>query len=88
MAHSVVMDEWQLDEEHDIVVALINHEGRWRVDARVWFRDEDGALRPGKGLALGIKHVERLADAIEKTRRGAVARFLVRPKESAGAEAV
>jgi hypothetical protein len=86
LTHSIVMDEWQLDDQHDIVVALINYEGRWRVDARVWLR-EDGALRPGKGLALGVKHLERLADAIEKTRRGAAARFLIKPKESAGADA-
>jgi hypothetical protein len=75
--HTTIMDEWRIDDDHNVVVALINHKDRWRVDARIRFRAEDGALHPGKGLAIGVKHVERLADAIEKVRRGAVARFLI-----------
>jgi len=82
MTHTTVMDEWLIDDDHQVVVSLVRHEGRWRVDARVWFRDEDGAFRPGKGLTLGIRHLERLARAIEKTHRGAVARFLIDPPSS------
>jgi hypothetical protein len=86
MTHTAVMDEWLIDDNHMVVVALVRHEGRWRVDARVWFRaDVDGAFHPGKGLALGIKHLERLAAAIEKTHRGAVARFLIDPPPSSQA---
>jgi hypothetical protein len=81
MAYTAVMDESSLDDDRTVIVALIDHEGRWRVDARVWFRAEDGIPRPGKGLALGVRHVERLAAAIEKARRGAAARFLIKPKE-------
>jgi hypothetical protein len=73
------MDEWMLDDDHQCVVALVEYGGRWRIDARIWFRAEDGMLRPGKGLALGIVHTERLAGAVEKARRGAVARFLIAP---------
>jgi hypothetical protein len=81
MAHTAVMDEWPLDDDRTIIVALIEHEGRWRVDARFWLRAADGQLYPDKGLAVGVRHIERLADAIEKARRGAAARFLIKSKE-------
>jgi hypothetical protein len=73
------MDEWLLDDDHTCVVALVEQQGRWRIDARIWFRAENGSLRPGKGLALGIRHLERLAAAIEKAHRGAVGRLLISP---------
>jgi hypothetical protein len=84
MTHTAIMDQWAIDDDHEIIVALISHEGRWRVDARIWFRsgNDDKTLRPGKGLALGIKHLTRLAAAIEKTRRGAISRFLITPPSS------
>jgi hypothetical protein len=80
VTHTTIMDERPIDDHRKVVVALIRHDGRWRVDARVWFRNgEDGAFDPGKGLALGIRRLERLAAAVEKTHRGAVARFLIDP---------
>jgi hypothetical protein len=86
MTHSAVMDEWQLDDDRRMIVALINHEGRWRVDARIWFRAEDGSFTPGRGLALSVRHLERLTRAIEKTRRGAVGRFLITLAQSSGTD--
>jgi len=79
MTHTAVMDEWPLDDDRRVVIALILFQGRWRVEGRIWFRADDGSIRPGRGLALGVKHLERLAAAIEKTRRGAVARDLIPP---------
>jgi hypothetical protein len=77
MTHTAVMDEWQLDDNRRVVVALIYFDGRWRVEGRTWFRADDGSIRPGGGLVLGIQHLERLAAAIAKARRGAVARDLI-----------
>lgn len=83
MTHTAVMDQWAIDDDHEIIVALINYKGRWRVDARIWFRSEDDKmLYAGKGLALDIKHLSRLAAAVEKTRRGAISRFLISPPSS------
>jgi hypothetical protein len=81
-SHSVIMDEWRVDNHRQVVIALIHHEGRCRVDARVWSRNEDGSFKPGKGLALGARHLPRLAAAIEKSRRGAMGRFLLEPAQS------
>ena len=84
MTHSVVMDQWPLDDNRRVEIALILFEDRWRVDCRIWFRADDGSMCPGRGLALGIKHLERLAAAIEKVRRGAVARDLIPPPRAEG----
>jgi hypothetical protein len=86
MTHTVVMDDWPLDDDRRVVIALIHHEGRWRVDARIWFHADDGSIRPGKGLALPIRHLERLAAAIDKARCGAVARDLIPPPRAEDSE--
>jgi hypothetical protein len=84
MTHTAVIDEWPIDDDRRVVIALIHHEGRWRVDGRIWMRAEDGSIHPGKGLALAVKHLERLAGALEKARRGAVARDLIPPPRAEG----
>jgi Transcriptional Coactivator p15 (PC4) len=39
------------------------------ISIRKWFEADDGALRPGKqGIALNIKHLPQLADALIKAR--------------------
>lgn len=70
MTHRVMIDGWW----------LVEYTGRWRFDTRVWFRAEDGSMRAGRnGLALGVRHLERLTAATEKAYRGAVGRFLITP---------
>jgi hypothetical protein len=88
VTHTAIMDEWRLDDDRLLVIALIHYEGRWRVDARVWIRSEDGSFKPGRGLSLGVWHLPRLAAAIEKSYRGAIARFLVEPARSTEADEV
>jgi hypothetical protein len=88
VTHTVIMDGWPLDDDRLVVIALIHHEGRWRVDSRVWIRSEEGSFKPGKGLSLGVRHLPRLAAAIEKSHRGAIARFLVEPAQSTEADEV
>jgi hypothetical protein len=86
MSYSAIMDEWWLDDDHQLTVSLVEHAGRWRIDIRVLFRAEDGSMQAGRnGLALGIRHLERLAAAVKKAHRGAVTRFLItsaQPTES------
>ena len=82
MAHTIIMDEWPVGDDRWIVVSLVEFDGRWRLDLRIWFRAEDGSVRPGRGLGLRVWHLDRLAAAIEKARRGAVARELIPPRRS------
>jgi hypothetical protein len=49
------------------------------ISLRRTFRAEDGSIRPGRGLALSVRHLERLTATVEKARRGAVARDLIPP---------
>jgi hypothetical protein len=47
-------------------VALDRYSGRHTINARVWYRDGD-QIKPGKsGIALGVKHLPALADALGK----------------------
>jgi hypothetical protein len=81
VAHVVPIDEWALTDDRTIIVSLIESRGRWRFEMGIWFRDQNGdEYRDGR-VVLGVRHLERLANAVEKARRGAVARYLIKPKE-------
>ena len=79
MRHTIDIDEWPLDRERHIWirVRLVLYEGRWRIDVRIWSIGDDGTERPGKALALGVRHLERLKNAVTKAYVGAVARDLI-----------
>lgn len=62
----VFVDDWPLTRDQTCLVELVNYEGRWRLDVRVWFRSPDGVQHPGKGLAVSVLHIPRLASALEK----------------------
>lgn len=84
MNHKVPIDDWWLGKDHQLVVSIIQWQGRWRFDARIWSRDEDGAMRPSnKGVGIGLKHLARFTDAVAKALRGARLRDLpdARPSE-------
>jgi len=78
MGHIVPIDEWQLGKDHKLAVSLIEYEGRWRFDARIYFRDEAGEMQPGKGLGIRLNHLPRFTEAAAKALRGAMARDLIR----------
>jgi hypothetical protein len=80
VSHVVPIDEWPLGKDHKIVVSLIEYEGRWRFDARIYYRDETGVMHPGKGLPLRLDQLERFANATAKALRGARLRDLISAK--------
>src|SRR5581483_172601 len=43
-ARTVVIDQWSIGNKCYVQVSLVEYGGRWRVDLRVWFLDEDGLL--------------------------------------------
>ena len=56
---------WPKNERESVRVLVSEYEGRCIVDARVWYRDKAGELKPTRrGLTLDIKHVGPLADAL------------------------
>ena len=61
-----------------IRVALDQYQGREVVDARSWWRDEQGKWRPGRsGLTLSLKHLHPLAEGLAGALRRAQALGLV-----------
>jgi len=62
----VVISEWDRNSREVVRVALDKYNGRHTINARVWYRDGD-QIKPGKaGIALGVKHLPALADALGK----------------------
>jgi len=60
----LVIAESNRNAREVIRVALDRHEGRHTIKVRVWYRNGD-EIKPGKsGLALGVKHLPALADAM------------------------
>jgi hypothetical protein len=86
MGHIASIDEWPLDKDRKLVVALVEYEGRWRFDARIYFRDDAGVMQPGKGLGLPLNHLKHFAEATAKALRGATARDLIRTPQHDNSE--
>jgi hypothetical protein len=56
---------WPKNERETVRVLISEFEGRCIIDARVWYRDKAGELKPSRrGLTLDVKHVGPLADAL------------------------
>jgi hypothetical protein len=75
--HVIVIDEWPIDDDQRVAVAIICFNGRWRIDVRRWIRLEDGSEYAGKGIGLPLQYLARLHDAMAKAHAGAVARDLM-----------
>jgi transcriptional coactivator p15 (PC4) len=60
--------QWPLNRHGEFVrVALEQFKGVDLVNIRKWYLDDNEALRPGKGgIALNVKHLPQLADALTK----------------------
>jgi hypothetical protein len=60
-----ISEWWRNRSGASIRVRLSTWEGHNLIDIRIW-RSSDGKLVPGKGLAVGVKHLPRLAAALAK----------------------
>lgn len=60
-----IIAEWPKNDRENVRVALDEFNGHPVVSARLWFRADDGSMRPGKsGLAIGVRHLPALAKAL------------------------
>jgi|ERR1051325_5962625 hypothetical protein len=77
--YPILIAEWPRNKREIIRVALDQYQGRDVVDARSWWRDEQGKWRPGRsGLTLSLKHLHPLAEGLAGALRRAQALGLVR----------
>ena len=75
-----VIDEWPRSNRETVRVFLDRFQGRAIVHVRVFYVGADGIPRPGRdGLALGIGHLPKLADALCEAYRLACERGLIEP---------
>jgi hypothetical protein len=76
------MASWPLDAMREFRVELVAKNDRWYLSQIIFERDggEPSGWRAGRGFWLQAQHLDRVVDAIEKTRRGAVGRYLIAPR--------
>jgi hypothetical protein len=78
MSDNTVMAEWPLNKREHLRVSIENYNGFDLINVRKWFKAEDDTLRPGKqGIAIQVKHLPQLADAMTKALTVARDRGLV-----------
>jgi len=82
MSGNITVAEWQLNRRECIRVSIEQFKGTWLINIRKWFDADDGTIRPSKdGIALRVKHLPQLSDAITRALATAIERGLV---EAAG----
>ena len=77
-AFPMLIEEWPRSNRETIRVFLDEFQGRPLIHVRAFYAGPDGVMRPGKGgLALGLAHLPKLADAICEAYRLACERGLI-----------
>jgi Transcriptional Coactivator p15 (PC4) len=62
-----IIAEWPLKRHERLRISLELFNGVWLINSRKWFETESGEWRPSKqGIALCVKHLPQLADAVTK----------------------
>jgi hypothetical protein len=73
-----VIDEWPINKRETVRVSIEKYNGVWLINLRKWFEADDGEMRPGnRGIALGVKHLPRLAEAMSAAHRVAIQQGLI-----------
>jgi hypothetical protein len=67
MTDATIIAEWTINRRESVRVSVEQFKGIDLINIRKWFEAEDGSLRPGKaGIALNIKHLPQLTEAMTK----------------------
>jgi hypothetical protein len=76
-----IIAEWPLNTRESARVSIEKYNGVWLINLRKWFEAESGEMRPGKqGIALGMRHLPQLAEAVTTALSIARQRGLVEAK--------
>lgn len=67
MTAEIIVASWPKNARETLVVRLDIFKGQPIVDVRTWYGGEEGRLLPGRGgLAVSIRHLPALAEAIRR----------------------
>jgi hypothetical protein len=62
---SVTIATFEKNKREEVRVSVDTFHGRKLINIRVYYRDDDGAMKPGKqGLAIGVDRYKDFAGAI------------------------
>jgi Transcriptional Coactivator p15 (PC4) len=65
MSEPVIIAQWELNSRESLRVELHEYRGTPLIGIRKWFAAPNDAMAPGKqGINLSLKHLPRLADAV------------------------
>lgn len=60
----IIVALWAKNGRDTLQIRIDRYQGNTVVDLRNWYPADDGSLKPGKGLTIGIKHLPALAAGI------------------------
>jgi hypothetical protein len=81
----IIIAEWPINKREMARVSIEFYKGTtWLINLRKWFEADDGELRPGKGIALGVKNLPQLTDAMEQALATARERGLIPVDQESG----
>lgn len=61
---SLVISTFEKNKKEEVRVSLDTFHGRKLINIRVWYKGDDGEMKPGKGLAVAVDRYKDLAGAI------------------------
>ena len=65
VGESVLISKFEKNKKEEVRVSLDTFHGRKLINIRVYFKDDDGTMKPGKQrLALGVDRYKDFAGAI------------------------
>lgn len=64
-ADSVLISQFEKNKKEEVRISVDTFHGRKLINIRVFYRDDDGSMKPGKqGLALSVEQYKDIAGAI------------------------
>lgn len=62
---SVLVSKFEKNKKEEVRVSLDTFHGRKLINIRVYYKDDDGTMKPGKqGIALGVDRYKDFAGAV------------------------
>ncbi len=62
---SVLISQFEKNKKEEVRISVDTFHGRKLINIRVYYRDDDGSMKPGKqGLALSVEQYKDIAGAI------------------------
>jgi hypothetical protein len=62
---SVAVAHFEKNKKEEVRVSIETFHGRKLINIRVYYKDDDGAMKPGKqGIALAVERYKDLANAV------------------------